>query len=85
MSGEFKSGLNVLKDRSNMLRLTTGNADLDSLLGGGVETGRFYLFYGDNKSGIDFLIHQLLVNCLSPKEKYGFDGKSVYSNCGNYR
>jgi len=68
-----------------MSRLTTGNADLDSLLGGGIEPGQFYLFYGDKKSGVDFLIHQVLVNCLTPKKKFGFDGKAVYSNCGNYR
>jgi RecA/RadA recombinase len=67
-----------------MPKLTTGNADLNSLLGGGIEPGHFYLFYGDNKS-VDLLIHQILVNCLLPEEKYGFDGKAVYSNCGNYR
>lgn len=85
MSSDFKSGLEVFKERSEMPRLTTGNADLDSLLAGGIEPGHFYLFYGDEKSGVDFLIHQILVNCLLPKEKYGFDGKAFYSNCGNYR
>ena len=85
MSVKFRRGLDLLKDRSEMPRLTTGNADLDSLLGGGIEPGHFYLFYGDNDRSTDLLIHQLLVNCLLPKEKHGFDGKSVYSNCGNYR
>ena len=84
-SVEFRSGLEVLRGRSEMPKLTTGNADLDSLLGGGIEPGHFYLFYGDDKSGVDFLIHQILVNCLLPKEKFGLDGKAVYSNCGNYR
>lgn len=84
MSVEFRSGLDVLKGRRKMRKLTTGNADLDSLLGGGIEPGHFYLFYGDDKS-VDLLIHQILVNCLLPEEKYGFDGKAVYSNCGNYR
>ena len=85
MSVEFRRGLDVLKERSEIPRLTTGNADLDSLLGGGIEPGHFYLFYGDEKSGVDLLIHQILVNCLLPREKYGFDGRAVYSNCGNYR
>jgi len=85
MSVEFRSGLEVLKGRRKMPKLTTGNADLNSLLGVGIEPGHFYLFYGDDKSGADFLIHQILVNCLLPEEKYGFDGKAVYSNCGNYR
>lgn len=85
MSNEFKTGLKVFNERNSISRLTTGNADLDSLLGGGVEPGQFYLFYGDQKSGVDLLVHRVLVNCLLPKEKYGFNGKAVYSNCGNYR
>jgi len=85
LSVDFKRGIEIFKDRSSILRLTTGNDDLDSLLGGGIEPGHFYLFYGNSKSGVDFLIHQVLVNCLLPKKEGGFDGKSVYSNCGNYR
>jgi RecA/RadA recombinase len=85
VSYEFRSGLELFKDGNGKPKLTTGNADLDSLLGGGIERGHFYLFYGDTKSGVDVLIHQLLVNCLLPKEKNGFAGKAIYLNCGNYR
>ena len=85
MSLQFKAGIKVFKERKNINRLTTGNADLDSLLGGGIESGQFYLFYGDNKSDVDFLIHRILVNCLLTRKKHGLDGKAVYSNCGNYR
>jgi len=82
---ELKRGIDLLNERSSMARLTTGNADLDSLLGGGIEPGHFYLFYGSEDSGVDLLIHRLMVNCLLPEEKYGFAGKCLYSNCGNYR
>jgi len=82
---ELKRGIDLLNERSDMVRLTTGNADLDSLLGGGVEPGNFYLFYGSEDSGIDLLIHRLVVNCLLQEQRYGFDGKCLYSNCGNYR
>lgn len=82
---EFKSGFEILGERLSMSRMTTGNADLDLLLGGGIEPGQFYLFVGDSESGVDALIHQLLVNALLPPERYGFGGKSVYANCGNYR
>lgn len=69
----------------NNQRLTTGNADLDSLIGGGIERGLFYLFYGDEESGVDTLIHRILVNSLLPSDKLGWDGKCVYMYCGNYR
>jgi len=82
---QFLNGLEVLNRRLEIARMTTGDADLDSLLGGGIEPGQFYLFYGDEYSGVDNLIHQILVNSLLPEEKFGFDGKCVYSNCGNYR
>ena len=82
---EFKNALEVLNMRRDLRKMTTGNAELDNLLGGGIEPGQFYLFYGDRDSGVDYLIHQLLVNSLLPPEKSGFGGKCVYSNCGNYR
>lgn len=81
----FKSGLEILSERIGVSRMTTGNADLDSLLGGGIEPGRFYLFFGDGESGVDRLIHRLLVNAILPPERYGLDGRCVYVNCGNYR
>jgi RecA/RadA recombinase len=82
---EFRSGLDLFSERQAFPRLTTGYADLDSLLGGGIELGQFYLLYGDKESGVDILIHQILVNSLLPVERFGFGGKCVYSNCGNYR
>jgi hypothetical protein len=59
--------------------------DLDALLGGGIEKGLFHLFYGDRESGVDRLIHQIIVNSLLPVEKGGWDCKAVYLNCGNYK
>jgi RecA/RadA recombinase len=82
---EFKTGLQLLRDLQSKPKLTTGSADLDSLIGGGIELGVFYLFYGEDGSGVDFLMHQILVNSLLPIDKYGFDGKAVYLNCGNYK
>jgi len=84
MSG-FVNALEVMSARQANPRLTTGDADLDSLVGGGVERGQFYLFYGDEESGVDNVIHGLIVNALLPPERFGFGGKSLYVNCGNYR
>ena len=85
MFSEFKSGLEIFKKRIKVPRLTTGSTNLDSLLGGGIEPGYFYLFYGSKRSGVDLLIHKIMVNALLPKGKSEFWGKVIYANCGNYR
>ena len=54
---------------------------LDKLLGGGIEKGKFYLFYGQEESGIDYLLHQLMENALANDS----EDKIIYLNCGNYR
>jgi len=82
---EFKDASEALEERLSLPRLSTGSADLDSLIGGGIERGLFYLFYGDEESGVDSLIHQIVVNSLLPAEKFGLGGKCVYICCGNYR
>ncbi|MBO3810201.1 MAG: hypothetical protein FGF50_11510, partial [Candidatus Brockarchaeota archaeon] len=82
---EFKIVSEVFEEKMGVPRLTTGNADLDSLIGGGIEQGLFYLFYGDEESGVDLLVHQILVNSLLPTERFGLGGKCVYIYCGNYR
>jgi RecA/RadA recombinase len=84
-TSHFTSGLEMFRKRKFLPRLTTGDADLDSLLGGGIEPGQFCLFYGDKNSGVDHLIHQILVSCLLPYRDLGLNGRCVYANCGNYR
>jgi len=83
--GEFTNALEAMNLKLAAPKLTTGDADLDSLIGGGIELGRFYLFYGDEESGVDRIMHNLLVNALLPPDRFGFGGKSVYLNCGNYK
>ncbi|MFQ5998352.1 MAG: hypothetical protein ACE5KO_03515 [Candidatus Bathyarchaeia archaeon] len=85
MNAEYKNALDVYKDEILAPRMYTGFADLDSLLGGGIKKGSFCLFYGDEKSGIDFLIHKILVHSLVPESRHGFGGKAIYVNCGNYK
>ena len=80
----FTNASDMLNKQQMISKLSTGSGDLDSLLGGGIEPGQFYLFYGEEDSGVDLLIHQLLVNSLLSVEKFGFGGKCVYANCGSY-
>jgi len=75
---DFTNALKLLEEKTY---LSTGCAELDHLLGNGIEQGAFYLFYGEAESGIDLLIHQLMANALSECD----EGRVVYLNCGNYR
>jgi len=78
LEGDFVSALKLLQTRTY---ISTGCLGLDKLLGGGIEKGKFYLFYGQEKSGIDYLIHQLMENALTNDS----EDKIIYLNCGNYR
>jgi len=81
----FCNALELLRENEAKPKLTTGNVDFDSLLGGGIEQGFFYVFYGDNESDIDYVLYRILCNSLLPHDKFGFNGKAVFINCGNYR
>jgi len=82
---EFRTAREAYENGGIMLKCTTGSDILDSLIGGGIELGRLYLFYGERESGVDALIHMILVNALLPPEMGGLGGKTVYLNCGNYK
>jgi hypothetical protein len=67
----------------NTLKMTTGSANLDSLIDS-VQEGQSYLFYGSNKAILEGLVHGLLVNCVLPGEKHGFDSMALYVNNVGY-
>ncbi len=74
------SFINALKLLDTKTYLSTGCRKLDRLLGSGIECGALHLFYGEEGSGIDLLLHQLMANTL---ENDGY--RVIYLNCGNYR
>ena len=78
----IQTALEDFNEQRKRLKMTTGSGDLDSLLGG-VETGSFYLFYGDPEI-LDLITHRLLVNCVMPVERGGFEAKAVYFNSTDY-
>ncbi len=82
---DLLNALELLHSRREEPMLSTGCADLDSLLGGGIKPGAFYLFYGDEGSGVDALLHQLLISALLPLGEGGLGGKALYVGCSNYR
>lgn len=79
----MRSAHEVLKEERSKLRLTTGSRDLDALIDGVIQ-GQFYLFYSNDEEILDLLIHRVLVNCVLPVEKGGFDSKAFYFNTCNY-
>ncbi len=75
----FQDASEYAKARQELLTITTGSSNLDSLLGGrGVEARAITEAYGAYGSGKTQLAHVLAVNVQLPKEKGGADGKAVY-------
>ena len=60
----FESGTEVLKKRQLVLKLTTGSASFDALMGDGFETGAITECFGEFGSGKTQLGHVLTVNAL---------------------
>ena len=77
------NALEIFNKRRVAIRLPTRIRELDALLGGGLESGLFYLFYGDET--VDSLIHNLMVNALGSCGKMKLKLQILYLNCGNYR
>ncbi len=74
----FKSALKVYTNRAEVSRLSTGSHRLDQFLGG-IESTRFYLFFGNPKEKApDQLLYRLMVEAVQ-------SGKVIYLICGNYR
>lgn len=79
----MKTAADALRQESSKLKLTTGSAELDSLIDG-IKQGQIYLFYSNDQKALDLLIHRVLVNCVLPIENGGFNSKALYFNICNY-
>lgn len=74
----FKTATEIHQNRANIVYITTGSADLDRLLGGGIETGSVTELFGEFRSGKSQLCHTLAVNCQLPIDMGGAEGKCLY-------
>ena len=74
----FENGMDLLKKRENVLKITTGSKAFDSLIGGGIETGAITECYGPYGSGKTALANQLAVNVQLPIEQGGAGGIAVW-------
>src|SRR5918995_3620303 len=81
---EMQSALQHYTEHRTTLKMTTGSADLDSLIDG-IQEGMFYLFYGNNSVVLDAMVYRFLINCVLPiKQKHGFESMGVFLSNVNY-
>ncbi len=74
----YTTALDLLKERENIQRITTGSKELDELLGGGIETGSITEFYGEFRTGKTQLSHNVAVTTTLPPERGGVNGRSLF-------
>ena len=67
----FVTASAVLETRKNMARITTASQSLDSLLGGGIETGAMTELYGEFRTGKTQIAHQLCVTAQLRRSEGG--------------
>jgi len=75
----FRDATEYLKDREEMIYISTGSKNLNTLLGGkGLETGAVTEAYGAYGSGKSQLAHSLSVQAQLPRERGGAEGMAVF-------
>jgi DNA repair protein RadA len=78
MNMGFESGEEIMEKRKSIIKIMTNSKALDSLFGGGIESGAITECYGEFGSGKSSLAHQLAVNVQLPKDKGGVEGIAVW-------
>ncbi|MFC1685804.1 DNA repair and recombination protein RadA [Nanoarchaeota archaeon] len=75
----FKDASEYLKEREELLTISTGSENLNNLLGGrGLETSTVTEAYGAYGSGKSQIAHSLALNVQLPKERGGAEGMAVF-------
>lgn len=68
-------------DEFDSVKTETGIVALDSLLGGGLESGLVHLFYGEQSMHDDF--HRIAVKVQTSREKGGLESPTIIIDSGN--
>lgn len=87
----FTTAAIISLQRKEIIRITTGCKDLDTILGGqaivgswkevllgGIETGSLTEIYGEFRCGKTQLCHTLCVTSQLPTESGGGEGRAIY-------
>jgi len=74
----FTTATEMHQRRSELISITTGSKQLDTLLAGGIETGSITEIFGEFRTGKSQLCHTLAVTCQLPFDMGGGEGKCLY-------
>ncbi|KAA8908102.1 Rad51-domain-containing protein [Sphaerosporella brunnea] len=74
----FTTATEMHQRRSELICVTTGSKQLDTLLAGGVETGSITEIFGEFRTGKSQLCHTLAVTCQLPFDMGGGEGKCLF-------
>lgn len=74
----FMTATQFNSSRQDLIQISTGSKELDSLLDGGIETGSITELFGEFRTGKTQLCHQLCVTCQLPFNQGGGEGKALY-------
>ena len=74
----FTTATEMHQRRSELISITTGSKQLDTLLAGGIETGSITEVFGEFRTGKSQLCHTLAVTCQLPFDMGGGEGKCLY-------
>jgi hypothetical protein len=80
---DMKCALDLLDQFGTLNKMSTGSAEIDSLIDS-VQEGSFYLFYSnhENQLILDSLLYRQLIGCILPKsqKKNGFESAAMFLN-----
>ena len=68
----------MMQLRQRVIKITTGSSDLDTLLGGGIETMSITEIFGEFRTGKTQLAHTLCVTAQLPSEMHRANGKVIF-------
>lgn len=79
----FETATTYHQRRATLIQLSTGSAELDKLLQGGIETGSITEIFGEFRTGKTQLLHQLAVTCQLPIDMGGGEGRAIWIDTEN--
>ncbi|EFE41359.1 hypothetical protein TRV_03925 [Trichophyton verrucosum HKI 0517] len=74
----FTTATEMHSRRADLICITTGSKQLDTLLAGGIETGSITELFGEFRTGKSQICHTLAVTCQLPFDMGGGEGKCLY-------
>jgi DNA repair protein RadA len=80
---DFETADVVYERKENIGKISTGSKNLDTLLGGGIETQAVTEFHGAFGSGKTQVGFQLTINVQLPPEKGGLEGACIFVDAEN--